>query len=195
MGLDSVELIMEIESYFNIRIPDIKAEQMYTVQDMADTVCLYRQVVPASTSLRDEVYSKVHQYFRSAVPWSEPLTMNSMIAPFLPDGNSEHWQLMQDAITLTLPKPGLFTSRLSRLKNKMIQWWEGQPAYVWESVTAGQFTDAICARNFRTLLNPQSLMSPYDIYIGVIAIVAEKIGVDYYELSPEKSFTDDLGMD
>ena len=36
MGLDSVELVMEIENYFGIRIPDSEAEKIYTIQIMVD---------------------------------------------------------------------------------------------------------------------------------------------------------------
>lgn len=38
MGLDSVELVMEIEKYFDIRIPDPDAEKIPTVQNMVDAV-------------------------------------------------------------------------------------------------------------------------------------------------------------
>ena len=32
MGLDSIELVMEIENYFGIQIPDAEAEKIYTIQ-------------------------------------------------------------------------------------------------------------------------------------------------------------------
>jgi acyl carrier protein len=35
MGLDSVELAMSFERYFNIAIPDEAAEKLYTVGDVA----------------------------------------------------------------------------------------------------------------------------------------------------------------
>jgi acyl carrier protein len=38
MGLDSVELVMEVEKTFNIRIPDAEAEKIYTVGDFYEVV-------------------------------------------------------------------------------------------------------------------------------------------------------------
>lgn len=41
MGLDSVELIMEVETAFDIRIPDPEAEKIVTVGDLYETVWKY----------------------------------------------------------------------------------------------------------------------------------------------------------
>ncbi len=38
MSLDSVELIYEFEKHFDIEIPDIEAEKMYTVQQVVDYI-------------------------------------------------------------------------------------------------------------------------------------------------------------
>lgn len=38
MSLDSVELLMEFEKHFDIEIPDIEAEKMYTVQQVVDYI-------------------------------------------------------------------------------------------------------------------------------------------------------------
>jgi hypothetical protein len=48
MSLDTVELIYEIENYFRVNIPDTVAEQMYTVQDIADGVCRLLGIGPAA---------------------------------------------------------------------------------------------------------------------------------------------------
>lgn len=38
MGLDSVELLISFENYFNIQVPDKEAEEIRTVQEMVDCV-------------------------------------------------------------------------------------------------------------------------------------------------------------
>ncbi|MBT1688682.1 acyl carrier protein [Dawidia soli] len=42
MGLDSVELVIRVEKYFDIAIPDKEAAEIVTVQDFAD--CVYTKV-------------------------------------------------------------------------------------------------------------------------------------------------------
>lgn len=195
MGLDSVELVMEMERYFHIRIPDTAAQKIYTVQDMADTVCLYRQVLPGSNSIRDQIFSRIKHYWEAAISLATPLKGDEPIANLLPDRNSIHWQLLQETITMPVPKPLLLTSLTTGMKNRFKRWMEWQPSYTWDSVTLGQFADAVCARNHKLLLNPLEILSRYDIYIGVMAVTAEKIGVEYYDILPEKSFTNDLGLD
>ncbi len=43
MGLDTVELIVEIEKSFNISIPDEKAERIATVGQLADYVYVHQK--------------------------------------------------------------------------------------------------------------------------------------------------------
>lgn len=195
MGLDSVELVMEMEHYFHIRIPDTAAQKIYTVQDMADTVCLYRQVLPGSNSIRDQLFSSIKHYWEAAIPLAAPLKGDEPVADLLPDSNSIHWRLLQETIAMPISKPLLLTSLTSGMKNRFKRWMEWQPSYIWTSVTFDQFTDVVCARNHQRLLNPLGVLSRYDIYIGVMAVTAEKIGVEYYDILPGKSFTDDLGLD
>ena len=67
--------------------------------------------------------------------------------------------------------------------------------YDWHSVTVGEFVAAVCAKNYEKLLDRKNIKSVFDIYIAVVGITVDKTGVDYFEISPEKSFTSDLGID
>jgi acyl carrier protein len=42
MGLDSVEILVRVEKYFGISIPDREAEKILTVQEFAD--CVFTKV-------------------------------------------------------------------------------------------------------------------------------------------------------
>jgi acyl carrier protein len=44
MGLDSVELLMDIENFFSIQIPDTEAEKIYTIQNMVDSVAAHLNI-------------------------------------------------------------------------------------------------------------------------------------------------------
>ena len=75
---------------------------------------------------------------------------------------------------------------------QMIAW---KSNYDWNSISVERFIDAVCAANYKSLVNQDAISSKYEIYIAVMGITAEKIGIDYFEILPEKSFTSDLGVD
>jgi acyl carrier protein len=195
MGLDSVELLMYIEQYFDIRIPDTEAEKIGTVQDMADAVALRRQVIPGPDLLREQVFSKINNYIKSEYHLTEELQLSSFIAPYLPTADSPHWQFLEKAIQLEIPRPHVLKSPRRSAGERLKRWMGLEPSYTWNAVTTGEFSDAICARNYKTLTDPRNVISRYEIYITLMAIIVQQIGVDYYDITPEKSFTDDLGID
>jgi len=42
---------------------------------------------------------------------------------------------------------------------------------------------------------PNEYKSKYEIYLAIMRITVDKIGVNYSEIGIEKSFADDLGVD
>jgi acyl carrier protein len=62
MGLDTVELLMEIERAFGIAIPDQQAEQIITVGDYYEVVWEHLQRDPEKNRLsRQEVETTINQ--------------------------------------------------------------------------------------------------------------------------------------
>ena len=55
MSLDSLELLVTIEEHFDIEIPDLEAEQIYTVGDFADSVYEKIKNLPQNTLSKSEV--------------------------------------------------------------------------------------------------------------------------------------------
>jgi hypothetical protein len=53
----------------------------------------------------------------------------------------------------------------------------------------------ICAANYDKLLVAKKPGSSYEVYIAVMAITADKTGVYLYDVKPDKSFTNDFGID
>jgi acyl carrier protein len=195
MGLDSVELIMEVEKYFRISIPDPEAEKAYTVQAMVDTVARHLNVTDESTELRDNIFERVNQALLKLGLTETPVALTEHISKYLYPKNKETWEAFKNGLQLEVPKPETSNRDSKKLIDKIkfaIKW---TPMYDWSSITIDQFVAAICANNHEELIDKEHIKSTYEIYIAVTSITVDKIGVDYYEIAPEKSFTTDLGVD
>jgi len=57
MGLDSIELVMEVEKHFSISIPDPEAEKAYTVGKLVDCVATIKGISFYDFSLREKTFS------------------------------------------------------------------------------------------------------------------------------------------
>ena len=98
-------------------------------------------------------------------------------------------------LRLDVPKPVTIKPDSGRLIDKvknMIKW---TPMYDRTSITVDQFITAICACNHEQLLDKANIKITYEIYLAVTAITVDKIRVDYYEITPAKSYTADLGIE
>jgi hypothetical protein len=94
-----------------------------------------------------------------------------------------------------VPKPDIIKANSHKLSDKIKTLLSWAPNYDWMTITIAQFTDAICASNYLTLVDKKNIKSKYEIYIVVVGITVDKTGVEYYEIGPDKSFTNDLGVD
>jgi len=195
MGLDSIELVMEVEKYFGISIPDQEAEKIYTVQSMVDIVARHLNVIDNDTKLRDKVFERVNQALLKLRLTDTPVALTGYISKYLPHDNKGTWDAFKNELQLDVPKPDSLKKNSQRLIDKIkiaIKW---TPMYDWLAITVEQFIAAICANNHEELIDKENINNTYEIYIAVTAITVDKIGVDYYEIAPEKSFTNDLGVD
>jgi len=192
MGLDSVELIMEVEKYFTIQIPDREAEKLTTVQLLVDSISSHRNISSKDLSLRNSVFKKIQDIILQMGIQNKQVELTDKVFSILNPLDKEEWALFKEKMDMEVPRPSLNTdSILGKIKSR-VHW-----AFLYEpdEVNIEQFIAAICSRNCSALINPLKINSQYEIYIAVMRIIVDKIGVDEYEIAPEKSFTDDLGVD
>ena len=195
MGLDSVELVMEVEKYFRIQIPDTEAEKIYTVQDMVDTVAQHLNIESGDSPLRDKILSDVSSCLQIVIKTNSKFLLTDKVAKYLPTGDKENWAEFENLLKLRVPKPDSYNPYSNKLGDKFKKLISWTPNYNWKTISFEQFVNAICANNYQSLLDPENFKNKYEIYIGVTGITINKIGIDYFEISPEKSFTNDLGVD
>lgn len=197
MGLDSVELLVEVEKYFNIQITNSDAAKINTVQSMVDMVCQYLNISSADPALRDMVFGRASDCIAQLYPDRTTIQLSDSIAKQFPAQTLEEWKSFEGLLGLRVPIPGSFLTREASWHDSLSQMWQqaSPPSYQWEDITISQFINAICACNCYDLIDRTHVTSSYEVYLVVIRITASQTGADYYEISPEKSFTDDLGID
>src|SRR5207237_8663355 len=98
---------------------------------------------------------------------------------------------------LQLKLPGLDTKATdtNRVLSKLQRWLGFIEKIDFETIRWKNYIDIILAANLDQLNPPIQYKSKYEIYIAIMKITVEKIGVDYSAIGIEKSFTDDLGVD
>lgn len=196
MGLDSVELLMDVERYFNIAIPNEEAEQITTVQEMTDCVARHLKTDSTENILFDNVVEKLRKAFAHSdlvFPSEDP--SSKKIADYLDPGDKTIWAKLEKDIALVIPKPELQTKPNNTWKSRFRSLVTMNPMYEWSEISIWNFISSICICNMEKLIDRHHIRNWFEIYIAVGGITVERIGVDCYEIAPEKSFTNDLGVD
>ncbi len=190
MGLDSVELIMDVEKHFSISIPDPEAEKAYSVGKLVDCVSKILGIDKYDFELRDNSFSLIKASLERHVHDIPGFTLTSNVSDTLDFNDSTLIKSLEKDLGLELPRlheKGFLDGLLKQLPffktidSRTIMW--------------KRYIDIILAHNLDKLTPPIQYKSKYEVYIAIMRITVDKIGVDYLEIGLEKSFTDDLGVD
>jgi acyl carrier protein len=195
MGLDGIELLMEIEKYFGIEIPDAEAEKLDTIQLMVDSVAGHLNITNESTELRHSIFQRLVNSFRSLGLTSQNINLSDLANQFVSVDDKKRWAELERSLSLSVPKPALIQKASNKISELVMNLISMPQQYDWQAITIEQFVDSICVRNYSTLIERTRIKNKYEIYVAVAAITVDKIGVDCYEIGPNKSFTQDLGVD
>ena len=106
-----------------------------------------------------------------------------------------HLAKLEQLINLKLPGIHITDEKTSGLFARFKNWINFSPVYNFNEITWRRNINAVLAHNMETAINPKLIKSKYEIYVVIMRMVVDKIGVDYLEIGIEKSFTDDLGVD
>jgi acyl carrier protein len=195
MGLDSVELVVAVERYFKINIADADAEKIYTIQNMVDCVAEHLNVAATDSKLRNDLFEKTKTCIQQVYTQHNTIQLNSLVCAYISIDDKEKWKAFEQAIGLKVPRPERPHNSNHPIGNAINKLLSSSVLYKAEKITFEQLIDAIAACNYQTLINSNSIKSKYEIYTAISGITVEKIGVDYYEIGADKSFTNDLGID
>lgn len=189
MGLDSVELLWTFEQYFKIEISAHDSENIRSVQDMADTIAKYLKITKNDSSLIDELINSINQFCEELN--IDKNNLNQKISDFLNPEDKQLLDSLASFLDLTIPKP--YTHSFSIIK-KAFHFRNWTPQYNLQDLTVNQFLIALCAKNYRSLVDPESVTNTFEIHLVVVGITSENLGLDIYEIQPEKEFVKDFGI-
>lgn len=195
MGLDSVELVMDIEKFFGMMIAEEDAARTSTVGEMTDLVSRHLQVVSDEPILQKEIFEELIPLIQPGMQPGKDILLTDKVADYFNPSNKIHWKQVEQALRLTIPVPDGVPYSLKPAWKQMLNIVAATANYEWNSITFDRFADCIGGANYRSVVNPRKLRSKHDVYIAVMGITVDKTGVEYFEVLPEKRFTDDLGID
>lgn len=194
MGLDSVELLMEWEKYFDIQIPDLVAEKISTVQNAVDAISTILNLTDEKADLKDNIFGRLQNAVFKTVSTNPSIIQSDLVYKVLPDNNKQTWASISTELGLEIPFPPTKLDDNS-LKTKVLTILNWTPKFNYAELTFSDLTDIICGNNCQSLIDPKSIKTKYEIYIVLMAITVDKIGIDIYEFKSDKTFTGDFGID
>ncbi len=194
MSLDSTELLMSLEDYLHISIPDLEAEKIVTIQDMVDTAAAYKGIAQRTSVLQAQLAEQVIAALTELQLTSEPLAPDDRVFAALNPFQGPNWLQFCEILNFEVPKPEIKDPPKAGLFKALrgIIW---RVSYDWQAITLDQFLTVIAAANYAKLIDREAIRDQFELYCAILAVVVEKTGVDIYEVRPEKSFANDLGID
>ncbi|OON67941.1 acyl carrier protein [Hymenobacter sp. CRA2] len=199
MGLDTVELIVAVEDFFGFSIPDTEAEQMGTVQQIADGVCRLRGGCDATTPSRIQqgCHATIRRELQAALRLARRPDSHIPLTKLLPTTAANWRPLLAGVAGRTGWRVPEFTdpqlpaaSWLGRLFRAQPERWVD-----WRQATVGDLVDWTVSLNYPRFYHGPDVALAYDVLRIVTGIVAERSGHDIWEIRPPDSITHDLGMD
>jgi hypothetical protein len=181
---------MDVEKHFSISIPDPEAEKAHTVGKLVDCVASILGIDKYDFGLRDRTFSLIKASLESLVPDSPGFSLTSKVSDSMDIIDRALINSLETALNLELPNlhaKGFLDGMLKRL-----------PFFDtidFRTITWKRYIDIILSHNLDKLTPPIQYTSKYEIYIAIMRITVDKVGVGYQEIGLEKSFTDDLGID
>lgn len=192
MGLDSVELIIDVEKHFSISIPDRDAEKASTVGQLVDCVSNILNIKNYDFSLRENTFGLIKSHILKLDPNLPDFTIQSRVAGIFDITDIEFLKDLESKCGLHII--GIRSQKANNTWNKISRWLLEEDID-FEKITWKKYIDILLSANLEKAVMPLGYNSKFEIYLAIMRITVDKIGVNYREIGIEKSFTDDLGVD
>ncbi|QDU47097.1 Acyl carrier protein [Symmachiella dynata] len=106
MGLDVVELVMDVEEEFDIKVPDGDYEFLATVGDFHGYICVKTQVKKSDVCLSSKAFLRLRRGLMSAIGIDrEQVRLETPIDELVPiSGRRQNWHRLQEDMRVRLPE-------------------------------------------------------------------------------------------
>jgi len=192
MGLDSVEMIMKWEKHFNIKIPDHEVEKIVTLQDATNYIANILSINKDNTNLREKVFKNIQTCLKDLNLISKQIEYEDKVSEVVFENKKQIWDKIAFALQLKIPIPYSFES--NTLSSKIVSKLFPQKQNIFDNLLFSQLIDGICGNNYETLVDINNIQSKYEIYICIMGITEDIMGINIYELEPSNTFVQDLGL-
>ena len=193
MGLDSVELLVRFEKYFEVEVPDAVSETLATPADVAAWISQQLGITEKTVSPSQELVAKQLQaLFAVHAP-----TANTRLADLLPTGEiwAQRARQLADQVGWQLPEIGwLQPPRARGWLNELFNW---ATSVTPPDPNPYRFADLVgwtLARNYE-LLVAKPWRNQSGVLQAIIGMTSDSSGLEVSAIKPDSYFTRDLGID
>jgi acyl carrier protein len=233
MGLDSVEILVNVENAFGITISNYEAEKIATVGDIHNVVWRSIQGRQSMRCRSQQLFYRLRYILINKFNAThEGIVPEASLNDVFPKNNRRlKYRRLQKELNLKLPElvlspiwaraltvtgiiliPGMLVAALLLIYGYDRTRWLfllpglGLMATVFISNILDavrvhfkpdkmrDYTQTVLSLNYGTLMQ-ESGINRKEMEIVINNIIAETVGLELHEISPEKSLTDDLGID
>ncbi|MBC7450125.1 MAG: hypothetical protein H7259_01405, partial [Cytophagales bacterium] len=110
---------------------------------------------------------------------------------------SDHvvWQRIEHQTGLIIPLPDWDAKADKSFMMKVLDKISVKPDYDLKTVSFDRFAEVVCFANYLALIDPIRIETKYEVFDATAGIIEDTVGVSFYEIFLEKSFTRDFGVD
>jgi acyl carrier protein len=197
MGLDSVELLMSVEDKFGISIEDSEAENIATVQHLADTVYSKIIVNPTDKCLTQILFYQIRKAFQNLNLTESEIMPKSKISDLLTKSELKtNWNRLEKEIELKLPE--LVAMDFNPKLDSHVKIFGIKTIKRNTPVTKGTLRELIdwtISLNFEKTIDIQKITDKYEVERIIAGIISENMGIPISEIELRHTITNDLGID
>lgn len=199
MGLDSVELVMDVEKHFEIEIPDAEAEAVRTVEDFAKCAAKYIAINRGQKCKSQMLFYLLRDYAAEELQFSrEQFVPSTLIGDVFPLANrKELWHKMSNDLGLEIPS--LSRRDLNpdiQYNNSLLHALFNAPEREEVSLkTIRDLIDWILSLNHERFIDAGNIASMHDIERVIVCFISEKCGIAVESIKPHHRIVEDLGID